>query len=135
MSEVKDAAKPISFFPKDDTGSLTLPGGITETFTISNGGADGKTDLRLSIFDPSGNYHRILAIRALAVGESMKFDLTKFNKQAAKAKLMYRGKDGIGRHCYLEAPPGKFFSLLDIKWYTQQDDHSIEECFFCGEEV
>ena len=135
MSEMKDTPKPISFFPKDVPSPLALPGGITEVFTISNGGADSKTDLRLSIFDSSGNYHRILAINALAVGESMKFDLAKFNKQAAKAKLMYRGKDGIGRHSYLEAPPEKFFSSLDIKWFVQVDDQSIEECFFCGEEA
>jgi len=134
MSEVKDTPKPISFFQKDVPNPLVLSG-ITEMFTISNGGADTKTDIRLSVIDSGGNYHRILAINALAVGESMKFDLVKFNKQAAKAKLMYRGKDGTGRHSYLEAPPEKFFSSLDIKWFVQVDDHSIEECFFCGEEA
>lgn len=132
MSEAKNVIKPVSL-PENSSRRVELSG-ITETFTISNGGADNKTDIRLSAIDPSGNYHRVLAIKALMVGESLKFDLTKLNKQIAKAKLMYRGKDGIGRHVGpIEARPGKFFSSLDLIWFTQQDDHSIEEHFFRGE--
>ena len=67
MSEVKDSPKPVSFFSKDELSPLAIPG-ITEVFTISNGGVDSKTDLRLSVIDSGGNYHRVLSIKELAVG-------------------------------------------------------------------